>query len=660
MSNRLTNESSPYLRQHGENPVDWYPWCEEAFQRAKLEDKPVFLSIGYSTCHWCHVMAHESFEDAQVAELLNREFISVKVDREERPDVDAVYMQVCTAMNGNGGWPLTIIMTPEQKPFFAATYLPKNSMGNQAGLLPLLSAVAAKWKRDRAELIKTGSEISDYLSRHAATGSTLPTEDHIRQAAEQLAASYDEEYGGFGRAPKFPSAQILLFLLRYSALSGEKSARKQVENTLRQMYKGGIFDHFGGGFARYSTDREWLAPHFEKTLYDNALLALAYTEAWQDGHMALYRHVAESTLDYCLRELRHENGGFFCGQDADSQGVEGAYYLFTPAEVRSVLGEDAGRHFCECYDITDEGNFQGKSIPNLLLNTRWNLLPEGYAEFREKLLDYRRGRMALGLDDKILTGWNGLMLMALARAAWVFEDEKYLSAAKSLAQYLKTEMGSAAELKAVSCKGKSRLPAQLDDHVFYALGLLELYRADFDPEHISLAAELGEQIRSRFPDEKGGFFRTADDSEALIVRPKEIYDGAMPSGNSAAAVLFSALWRLTAEIKWREAAENQLGFICANLSRYPAGCAYAMCALMDFVYPTRELVCAAPTGDVPSMFKAVTGKYAPELSVLLKTPENSDALEKAAPFTAQYAPKDGKAAFYVCTGGVCQLPLTDI
>ena len=661
MSNRLAKESSPYLRQHGENPVDWYPWCEEAFQRAKREDKPVFLSIGYSTCHWCHVMAHESFEDRQVAEILNRSFIPVKVDREERPDVDAVYMQVCTAMTGSGGWPLTIIMTPEQKPFFAATYLPKYNTGRQAGLLPLLHAVAERWQNGRAELVRTGDDITAYLSRQRAGKSSFPGEEDLKRAAKQLADSYDEEYGGFGTAPKFPSAHNLIFLLRYSALSGDKSARRQVEITLRQMYKGGIYDHFGGGFARYSTDREWLAPHFEKTLYDNALLALAYTEAWQDGHMALYRQVAEDTLDYCLRELRQEKGGFFSGQDADSEGGEGAYYLFTPRQVKSVLGEDDGRHFCECYDITEEGNFQGKSIPNLLLNTRWNLLPEGYGEFREKLREYRRERMALGLDDKVLTGWNGLMLMALSRAAWAFGDKRYLAAAEELAAFMEKELGRGAQLRAVFCRGEARLPAQLDDYAFYALGLLELYRADYDPAHILLAKELAEQILLRFADEKGGgFFRTAVDAEALIVRPKEIFDGAMPSGNSAAAVLLSALWRLTAEIRWREAREKQLSFICANLSRYPAGCAFGLCALMDQVYPTRELVCAAPGEEMPDMLKTITAKYAPELSVLLKTPARAEVLTQAAPFSADYVPKDGKAAFYLCANGVCQLPLTDI
>ncbi|MBO5556815.1 MAG: thioredoxin domain-containing protein, partial [Oscillospiraceae bacterium] len=417
MGNHLAGERSPYLLDHAENPVDWYPWGEEAFQKAKREDKPVFLSIGYSTCHWCHVMAQESFEDERVAAILNRDFVSVKVDREERPDVDAVYMEVCTALNGSGGWPLTILMAPDQQPFFAGTYLPRESRGRYMGLVPLLQAVAAKWKSDRASLLKTGGELAAYLRREAPAGGDAPDGALLDRAIEQLRASYDKEYGGFGTAPKFPAAHNLLLLLRFGKLAGDKEARAMAEHTLQQMARGGIYDHIGGGFARYSTDREWLAPHFEKTLYDNALLALAYTEAWQEGHFALYRDTAESILDYCLRELHCEQGGFSSGQDADSEGVEGKYYLFTPAEVCSVLGDKAGKPFCECYDITEEGNFQGKSIPNLLLNTRWNLLPEGYDDLREKLRLYRAARCPLRTDTKRLTAWNGLMLMALARAA---------------------------------------------------------------------------------------------------------------------------------------------------------------------------------------------------------------------------------------------------
>ena len=660
MSNRLQYEKSPYLRQHAENPVDWYPWGAEAFEKAAREDKPIFLSVGYSTCHWCHVMARESFEDEQVAEVLNRSFVSVKLDREERPDVDAVYMRACVALNGNGGWPLTVLMTPEQKPFFAATYLPKNSAGGRMGLLPLLRAAAEKWANDRKALLKAGEDIARFLTPREAAAFTEPSEQHVRRAAAQLSDSYDAEYGGFGAAPKFPSAHNLLFLLRYAKLSGDRDARKQTEHTLRQMARGGIFDHFGGGFARYSTDREWLAPHFEKTLYDNALLALAYTEAWQDGHLALYRSVAERTLDYCLRELRDENGGFYCGQDADSEGVEGAYYLFTPSEVKSVLGEDDGRHFCECYDITEEGNFHGKSIPNLLLNERFQLLPEGYGLFREKLRHYRQERLPLGTDNKVLTGWNGLLLCALARAAWVFQSERYLDAAQSLAVFLEREMGAPEALLARWCEGEARFDARLDDYGFYALGLLELYRADFDPAHITLAAQLGREIRFRFADAKGGFFLTAANAETLISRPKEVYDGAMPSGNSAAAVLFSRLWRLTAEDEWREAAERQAAFLCANLASYPAGCAYGLCAVLDAVYPTREIVCAAPGEDAPETLRAVTAKYAPELTVLLKTPARAEALTKAAPFTADYAPQGGQSAWYICSGGACQLPVTEL
>lgn len=660
MSNSLIKEKSPYLRQHAENPVDWLPWGQEAFYRADHEDKPIFLSIGYSTCHWCHVMAHESFEDSQVAELLNRYYIPVKVDREERPDVDSVYMKACVALTGSGGWPLTIIMTPEKLPFFAGTYIPKNSRGGQAGLIPLLSAIAAKWDRDRESLLQTAQEISSFVAREQPGSPAQPGKDKLTAAAGQLAAAYDKEYGGFGTAPKFPSPHDLLFLLRLSHFTGDKEQRQMVDNSLRQMYRGGIFDHFGGGFSRYSTDREWLAPHFEKTLYDNALLSFLYTEAWQDGHMALYRDVAESTLDYCLRELKAEEGGFFSAQDADSEGVEGAYYLFTPAEVKSVLGEDAGRHFCNCYDITDEGNFHGKSIPNLLLNNRWNFVPEGYDEYREELRIYREQRMPLFTDDKILTGWNGLMLMALSRAAFAFGDRRYLMEARELAEFMGEKLYEGGRLMARLCDGELRYEAQLDDYAFYALGLLELYRADFKAGHIASAQALAGQLLEDFADEKGGFFRTSRGAEKLFIRPKEVYDGALPSGNSAAALLFEELFRLTGKELWREAAEKQLGYICSACARVPAGCAFGYLAMLRYVYGGRELVCALPSGELPESFKAVLGRYAPELTVLVKDPENGDLLSQLAPFTADMQPQKGKAACYICQNGACSLPVTEL
>lgn len=660
MSNSLIKEASPYLRQHAENPVDWLPWGEEAFFRADREDKPIFLSIGYSTCHWCHVMAQESFQDGQVAELLNRYYIPVKVDREERPDVDSVYMKACVALTGSGGWPLTVIMTPDKLPFFAGTYIPKNSRNGQVGLIPLLTAIAAKWDRDRESLLQTAQEISSFVSREQPLSPAQPGKDKLTAAAGQLSSAYDREYGGFGTAPKFPSAHDLLFLLRLSHFTGDKEQRQMVDNSLRQMYRGGIFDHFGGGFSRYSTDREWLAPHFEKTLYDNAMLSLLYTEAWQDGHIALYRYVAESILDYCVRELKAEEGGFFSAQDADSGGVEGAYYLFVPAEVKSVLGEDAGRHFCSCYDITDEGNFHGKSIPNLLLNNRWNFVPEGYDEYREKLRIYREERMPLFTDDKILTGWNGLMLMALSRAAWAFNDRRYLMEAKELASFMADRLYDGGRLKARLCRGELRFDAQLDDCAFYALGLLELYRADFDPSHIAAAQALAEDILENFVDEKGGFFRSSGEAEKLFIRPKEIYDGAIPSGNSAAAVLFSTLARLTGKSLWLEAYDKQQAFLCSACEKVPAGCAFGYLPMLTDVYGSRELVCALDSGEFPNALKAVLSRYAPELTVLVKTPESASLLSDFAPFTAEMRPQDGKPAYYICQNGSCSLPVTEL
>ncbi len=660
MSNSLINEKSPYLLQHAENPVDWMPWGEAAFARAEREDKPVFLSIGYSTCHWCHVMAHESFEDPQVAELLNRDFVSVKVDREERPDVDAVYMEVCTALNGSGGWPLTVLMTPQKQPFFAATYLPKDNRGGRLGLLGLLTMIAAKWRRDREELLAAGEEICAWVSRRRPLGEAEPDQAFLQKAVEQFKASFDEEYGGFGAAPKFPSAHNLLFLLRYAALSGDKAARRMAERTLQQMFRGGIYDHFGGGFSRYSTDREWLLPHFEKTLYDNALLALAYTEAWQEGHLALYRQTAEAVLDYCMRELQSPEGGFYSGQDADSGGEEGGYYGFRPQEIRQLLGEDPGRHFAECYDITEEGNMgrSGKSVPNLLLNQRWNLLPEGYEDFRERLRLYREQRAALPTDTKILTAWNGLLLMALARAAWVFDDPRYLAQARRLAGFLRAYAFAGEEpgsLQACVYGTESRFGARLEDFAFYALGLLELYQADFHTEDLVLAAALAEEIPLRFSAAGGGYYMTARGAEELLKRPMEKYDGAMPSSNSACAVLFDRLSRLTGAKKWREAAEEQLRFICRSGESYPAGHAFGLIALLSAVYPTRELVCVAE--KPPAALKSVLARYAPELSVLLKRP-GDEALEALAPFTREMRMQGGKPTFYLCSGGSCGLPFT--
>ena len=657
MSNHLANTHSPYLMQHQHNPVDWYPWGEEAFEKARREDKPIFLSIGYSTCHWCHVMAHESFEDEAVARLLNRDYVSIKVDREERPDVDAVYMQVCQALTGTGGWPLTIFMTPDQKPFHAGTYLPKYSSYGRVGLMDTLSYLAEVWKNDRERLLRNGDQLASALRRVAAPKPGSPSEKLVRDAYQEYRCTFDSKWGGFGGAPKFPSAHNLLFLMDYADRTGTPEAMQLVCRTLYAMEAGGMFDHIGGGFCRYSTDREWLAPHFEKTLYDNALLAYVYTEAWESGHMPLWRKVASETLDYVLRELRLPDGGYASGQDADSDGEEGKYYLLTPEDVASVLGADEGRHFCECYDILPEGNFHGKSIPNLLINQRWSFVPEGYAAYRERLRDYRAARCALRRDDKELSAWNGMLLMALSRAGAAFGEKRYADAARALGGWLLRKAGAdEPDTMAAVCYGgekDARFPAQLDDLAFAALGFLELYRLDYDSALLQKAEALADAILRDFPASEGGFARNSARAEQLILRPQEVPDGALPSGNGAAAVLFDLLERLSGREKWREAAEAQRTFLASRMSRYPAEAAFGMLALLSRVYPTQELVCAAE--DIPAALALVTGRYAPALTVLLKRPQDA-ALTAFAPFTAACRGVTGKAVFYPCSGGACRAP----
>jgi uncharacterized protein YyaL (SSP411 family) len=412
--------------------VDWYPWGEEAFRRATAQDKPVFLSIGYSACHWCHVMEHESFEDEEVAGILNEFFIPIKVDREERPDVDAVYMKACQALTGSGGWPLTIVMSPDQKPFYAGTYLPKYERLGSMGLLDVLGELARQWKTSRERLLSAGEEISRYLRKeeNQPVGHEEPTRALLKSAAAQLKSMYDEQYGGFGGAPKFPTPHNLMFLFRYAELEGYDDARKMAEHTLRQMFRGGIFDHIGGGFSRYSTDRKWLVPHFEKMLYDNALLTIACLDAYRSSKNDLYQEIVRRTLDYVLREMTDETGGFYCSQDADSEGEEGKYYTFTPNEIKKILAKKDGEEFCRCYGIKEPGNFLGKSIPNLLEKAEFEHDMPKMEELRRKLYEYRFARRKLPLDDKILTAWNALMAAAMVRAGNLLHEPRYLTAGR--------------------------------------------------------------------------------------------------------------------------------------------------------------------------------------------------------------------------------------
>jgi len=658
--NRLIHEKSPYLLQHAHNPVDWYPWGEEAFAKARAEEKPIFLSIGYSTCHWCHVMERESFENQGVAELLNTSFVPIKVDREERPDIDAVYMTVCQALTGSGGWPLNLLLTPEQLPFWAGTYLPRRSRYGRPGLIELLKQTAQLWETDREELIRSGETLSRRLRRSEENLSTEPSRRLLREAAESFRRRFDPENGGFGHAPKFPSPQNLLFLMAYSRQEGDEKAMEMAETTLRQMARGGIFDQIGGGFSRYSTDDRWLAPHFEKMLYDNALLAYAYLEAFRCTGEGYYLRIAERTLDYMLRELRSPEGAFFCAQDADSEGQEGAYYLFRPEEVEQLLGAEEARRFCRRYDISSRGNFPGGSIPNLLESAdyadEWSELPAQ----KQKLYEYRRQRMSLHRDDKVLASWNGLAIAALAKAYRLSGKEQYLQAAREAEAFLLREMlDENGRLLLRWRDGEAAHAGQLDDYTFLSWAELELYSADFDPAHLQQAEDWMEQVQRHFRDEEnGGFYLTADDGEQLISRPKEVFDGAMPSGNSMAGLVLARLCLLSGEGIWQQRALDQLAFLAGQAEEYPPGYCCALLAMTELLYPSQELVCVSGEEQPPSGLRELAEAH--QLHTLFKSPENAAALAQSVPLTADYPLPKEAAAFYLCQGGACRPPVYDL
>ncbi len=590
--NRLINELSPYLLQHARNPVDWFPWGEEAFEKARLGNKPIFLSIGYSTCHWCHVMEKESFEDVEIAAVLNRDFICIKVDREERPDIDAVYMAACRALGGGGGWPLTIFMTPERKPFFAGTYFPKKPRFGQRGLLELLSIIAQSWITDQSSLSATGEQVAELLSR--AGERNIPEAYSLSQATAEKAEarfeqSYDAAWGGFGNSPKFPSPHTLMFLLRCHQLNIGRQPLAMAEHTLRAMYQGGIFDHIGGGFSRYSTDEKWLAPHFEKMLYDNALLAMAYTEAFQITGNALYRGIAEKTLKYVGREMTLPEGGFYSAQDADSEGEEGKYYTFTPNEIAQVLGEKDGNSFCGRYGISELGNFAGKNIPNLIGGEA--ALPDSEMEkMLEKLYRYRQERYPLHKDDKSLTSWNALMAAAYAKAGRVFENKNYLRTAERTYDFITRRLVAPGGSLRISFRnGISQGQGLLDDYAFLAWACLELYESSQQRAYLERADALMTRVLEEFSSPSGGLYLAPLNGEQLLFSPEEYYDGAMPSGNSAAAWCVTRLAALTGEGRWQAAAERQLASFGVWFRRDPAAVTFALSALLQALYPGRKL-----------------------------------------------------------------------
>ncbi|MDR0951481.1 MAG: thioredoxin domain-containing protein [Oscillospiraceae bacterium] len=639
MNNHLKDAISPYLLQHSENPVDWYPWCDEAFRKAADEDKPVFLSIGYSTCHWCHVMARESFEDIEIAGILNRYFICIKVDKEERPDIDSVYMSVCQAFTGSGGWPTSIFMTSEQKPFFAGTYFPKDSRFGLPGLKELLLRVHDKWENDRSVLLSSADEITSALRRTSIP--TVLDEDRLIDDALQLySSSFDEEYGGFGKAPKFPAPHNLLFLLQQYEKRDDAAALRMVKETLRHMYRGGMFDHIGGGFCRYSTDRFYLVPHFEKTLYDNALLIYAYCRAYELTQDTFYKNVAEKTALYILREMTAPEGGFFSAQDADSDGREGKYYVFTPSEITSILGDKDGAAWGSCFGITKNGNFEGKSIPNLLNS---NESADEFDRFLPKLREYRKSRAHLHTDDKILTHWNSLAITALCALYRISRKSEYLRAAEQAQKFIENYLWRQGTLYVTFRDGRRGSPGFLDDYASFSLALLSLYEATLVRAYLDRARQIADKAISDFFDARnGGFFLYGAENETLLLRPKESYDGALPSGNSIMTYVLVRLQALSYNEKMQDILQKQLAFMSGQASAYPAGFALFLTALSDYSEPPVEITAAGAIDELAEL------PFIAPLSALVRVVNDE---------YGAYKRLGGKATYYVCRNRTCLPPV---
>ncbi|HEV2074794.1 MAG TPA: thioredoxin domain-containing protein [Thermoleophilaceae bacterium] len=640
MPNRLAVETSPYLLQHAENPVDWYPWGEEALSRAREEDKPILVSIGYSACHWCHVMERESFEDPETAAYMNERFVCVKVDREERPDIDSIYMEACQAMTGHGGWPLNAFLTPEQVPFHVGTYFPPEPRHGMPTWRRVLEAVAEAWDTRREEIRARGEQASEAL-RGAAR--LAPSEEPldptvVDQAVDRIADSYDRASGGFGGAPKFPQPLALELLLA-------RGEREMSLGSLRAMARGGIYDQVGGGFARYSVDARWVVPHFEKMLYDNALLARAYLHGWQVSGDPELREVCAETLDWALREMQAPEGGFYSALDADSEGVEGKFYVWALPELREVLGEDAEPAIAY-FGASEEGNFEGR---NILVRT--GEPPAGLAEIKRRLYEARSRRAWPGLDDKRLTAWNALMIGALAEAGATLEVERYVDAAVACAEFVWGELrGPGGRLRRSWKDGQARLNAYLEDHAYLLEALLTLYEATFDPRWFRTARELADTMIERFADEEnGGFFETSSDHEQLVARRKDLEDNPIPAGNSSAAYGLLRLSALTGEHEYERRAEGVLRIAGRLVGRAPLAFPHLLSAMAFHFAAVREVALVGP--DTAELERVVRSEFRPYVVV-------AGGPEDGIPLLAGREPVDGRAAAYVCERFACRRPVT--
>jgi uncharacterized protein YyaL (SSP411 family) len=672
--NHLRGQTSPYLLQHLYNPVDWYPWGPEALDRARAEDRPIFLSIGYAACHWCHVIERESFENDEIAEFLNRHFVAIKVDREERPDIDEIYMNAVQLLTGAGGWPLSAFLTPDREPFYAGTYFPPRDRHGQPGFLSLLRGIRHAWDESRDDVLRSAGQLTEKLGLIArgaggeAEGRTVD-QHHQMLAVADLARRFEPPWGGFGGAPKFPPDGAIALLLREHARSGEKTPLGMAERTLDAMALGGMYDQVGGGFARYSVDERWLVPHFEKMLYNQALLVPLYVDAWKLLRKPLYRDVVEQTLDFVRREMTDAEGGFHSSLDADSEGEEGRFYVWTPLEVREVLGTEEGDLFCEVYSITDAGNFEGRNIANLLggpleEQARERGLDPGELRDRMRaaragLLDARERRARPGTDDKVLTAWNGLMISAFAVAYQLFGRDEDLRSARGAADFVLSRLMDGDRLRVSYRAGEIRLNAYLDDYAFLARALIDLYEACFDPDYLWTAQRLARSIVEHFEDrETGGFFFVSDDHEALLTRNRSQHDGALPSG---AGVAVEAMARLALHLDddpFRAVADKALEAYGPTVARSPSAFA-SMLVAADFARgPVVELAIAGPPEHplTREMLAVVHAEYHPRLALAVGAP---GAAGRELALLAGKPVRDGRPTAYVCRDYACRSPVTD-
>ncbi len=671
--NRLAKEKSPYLLQHANNPVDWYPWGDEAFRSAKDRDVPVFLSIGYSTCHWCHVMERESFESDEVAAYLNENFVAIKVDREERPDVDAIYMSAVQAMTGSGGWPLSVFLNHDGRPFYGGTYFPPDDRYGRPGFLTLLRRIREAWTAQRDKLGASGAQIMEAIRREPAQSPSVLGPDTLKKGYDLFKSHYDTAYGGFSQAPKFPRAHEISFLLRQMRRREDPEGLAMVTHTLDAMAAGGLHDHLGGGFHRYSTDSQWLVPHFEKMLYDQALMARAYLEAHQVTGREAYAEVAREIFEYVMRDLVDPRGGFHSAEDADSEGEEGKFYVWRPEEIRNLIGSEEGRAFCAHFGVTDAGNFEhaasilhvarGAADVARALSISETELKKILAEGKAKLFVARGRRVRPHRDDKVLTDWNGLMISALAYGGAVLEEPRYTGAAARAADFVLSTLRKDGRLLHRYRDGEAAGLAFLDDYAFFGMGLLDLYEATFEPRWLRESQVLAREMAHLFRDDADGAMTLVGrDGERLILPTKEVYDGAVPSGNSVAAAWLLKLGRLTMDRDLESKGREILRAFSSDVERYPAGFPYFLMALDFSVGPTREIVVSGER-EAPAtrmMLRALRRRFLPDAVVALHEPGSAGAALRAlVPFAKDQIMQDGKTTAYVCRNYACERPTTD-